>query len=197
VSSVHGEAAVPASEAASVTREELHLRRIDLRGWRRSDGLFEVEARIVDRKPFDFKLASSGRVVPAGEPVHDLGVRVVFDAGRIVREIHTFGTTLPYRDCPGGGAALQAMVGVSLGRGWSSEVKKRLPASETCTHLKEVLIPLASAAFQSIAPFGDSNATDASGRPLALDSCYAYGAAREIVLQRFPDFHRPSAPATK
>jgi len=46
----------PASTVdADVTRNELHFRRIDIRGFRRSDGLFEVEGRVVDRKPHDFE----------------------------------------------------------------------------------------------------------------------------------------------
>ena len=59
---------------AGVTREELHFRRIDMRGYRRSDGLLEVEGRVTDRKPNDFTPYSGGRHVPAGVPVHDMGV---------------------------------------------------------------------------------------------------------------------------
>ena len=39
----------------AVTREELHFRRIDMRGWRRSDGLYEVEGRVIDHKPNVYK----------------------------------------------------------------------------------------------------------------------------------------------
>lgn len=31
-----------------ITREELHFRRIDMRGYRRSDDLYEVEGRVTD-----------------------------------------------------------------------------------------------------------------------------------------------------
>ncbi|HSV82141.1 MAG TPA: DUF2889 domain-containing protein [Ramlibacter sp.] len=181
------------SEPAEVTREELHFRRIDMRGWRRSDGLFEIEGRVVDRKPFEFRPPSGPRVVGADKPVHDLGVRLVFDADRVIREVHTFSAAYPYEECPGGGASLQALVGLRIGAGWSSEVRKRLPPSETCTHLRELLLPLASAAFQSLAPFGDHNAVDAEGRSPLINSCYAYGDSRKIVLQRWPAFHRPEA----
>jgi hypothetical protein len=182
--------------AGVVTREELHLRRIELRGFRRSDGLFEVEARLTDRKPHDFQPPSGTRVVPAGEPIHDHGLRVVFDADNVIREIDTAIRAYPYRECPQGGASLQALVGVRIGAGWSGEVRKRLPSADTCTHLKEMLIPLASAAMQSMhaVRLHQVDAVDASGRPLKIDSCYAYGAARELVLQRWPAFHRP-APA--
>ena len=45
----------------------------------RDDGLFDVEARLIDRKPFPFLRASSPEPVPAGEPLHDLWVRVTLD----------------------------------------------------------------------------------------------------------------------
>ena len=73
----------------TTTREELHFRRIDMRGYRRSDGLFEVEGRVTDRKPHDFTPFSGGRQVPAGAPVHDMGVRLVYDDKLRVHDVHT------------------------------------------------------------------------------------------------------------
>ena len=51
------------------TREELHFRRIDMRGYRRSDGLFEVEGRVTDRKTQDFSPLVGNLHVPAGEVI--------------------------------------------------------------------------------------------------------------------------------
>ncbi|PRD78263.1 hypothetical protein C6P74_16810 [Burkholderia multivorans] len=177
-----------------VAREPLHTRQITFEGFRRSDGLFEIEGYLTDRKPHDFAPPSSPRVVPANEPIHDLGLRVVFDLDMIVHEVETFIRAYPYRECPGGGATLQALVGLRIGAGWSGEVRKRLPPGDTCTHLREILIPLATAAIQTVNPLRSQtllDATDASGKPLKIDSCFAYGASRELVLQRWPAFHRP------
>src|SRR5438552_1620412 len=80
---------------AAITREELHHRRIEMRGYRRSDGLYEVEGRVVDRKPHDFQ-AVGGRAVPAQEPIHDMGVRLVFDDEMMVRDVATFTDAAPY-----------------------------------------------------------------------------------------------------
>ena len=48
----------------------------------------------------------------------------------------------------------------------------------------EILIPMATAAFQSLS-VGDAGAARSSwmptGRPMKIDSCYAYGAQRELV----------------
>ena len=176
-----------------VTREELHVRRIEFRGFQRSDGLFEVEGCLTDRKPIDFQPPSGSRVVRANDPIHDLGVRVIFDGDMVVRAVQTFFRDYPYKDCRGGGDALQAMVGARIGAGWSSEVRKRLPSSETCTHQKEIMVGLASAAIQAmtVKRLRLPDAVDAEGRPLKVGSCYAYDESREIVLQRWPAFHRP------
>ncbi|MBU9222206.1 DUF2889 domain-containing protein [Burkholderia multivorans] len=183
-----------AAATERVTREPLHTRQITFEGFRRSDGLFEIEGYLTDRKPHDFAPPSSPRVVPANEPIHDLGLRVVFDLDMIVHQVETFIRAYPYRECPGGGATLQALVGLRIGAGWSGEVRKRLPPGDTCTHLREILIPLATAAIQTVNPLRSQtllDATDASGKPLKIDSCFAYGASRELVLQRWPAFHRP------
>ncbi|AOK36223.1 DUF2889 domain-containing protein [Burkholderia cenocepacia] len=184
-----------AATTEHVTREPLHTRQITFEGFRRSDGLFEIEGYLTDRKPHDFAPPSSPRVVPANEQIHDLGLRVVFDLDLVVHQVDTFIRAYPYRECPGGGATLQALVGLRIGAGWSGEVRKRLPPGDTCTHLREILIPLATAAIQAVNPLRAQallDATDASGKPLKIDSCFAYGASRELVLQRWPAFHRPN-----
>jgi hypothetical protein len=177
-----------------VAREELHFRRIDLRGWRRADGLFEVEARLVDRKPRDFRPpGGDASLVPANEPIHDFVVRVAFDRELVVRGIRAEPGAIPYRDCAHGGDSLQALVGLRLGAGWNAEVRKRLPNAETCTHVKELMGPIATVAIQSTVEMRmrQLDAADATGKPLKIDTCYAYAASRELVLHRWPAFHRP------
>ncbi|WP_025597779.1 DUF2889 domain-containing protein [Burkholderia sp. WSM2230] len=183
-----------AAPADDVTREPLHVRHIEFNGFRRSDGLFEIEGHLTDQKSHDFTPPSGLRTVPAHDLIHDIGLRVVFDLDMIVRAVSTYLRAYPYRECPGGGDSLQALVGLRIGAGWSGEVRKRLPTSETCTHLREILMPLATAAIQSVNPLRSQvllEATDASGKPLKIDSCYAYGASREVVMQRWPAFHQP------
>jgi hypothetical protein len=173
-------------------REELHFRRIDMRGYRRQDGLYEVEGRVVDRKPHDSS-AIAGRAVPAEEPIHDMGVRLVFDERMVVLEVETFTDAAPYTQCPAGGLALQSLKGLRMTAGWNREVRSRLSGARSCTHLMELLAPLATVAFQSLsAPRrGRPEQVDATGRPVKVDSCYAYGAGRELVRRRWPEYYRP------
>ena len=47
-------------------RREAHHRIIDMKAYARDDGLFDVEAHLVDCKPFDFLLRGNPVPVPAG-----------------------------------------------------------------------------------------------------------------------------------
>ena len=179
-----------------VTREELHFRRIDMHGYRRSDGLYEIEGRVTDRKPHDFVPASSERAVPAHQPIHDMDVRLVFDDELQVHDVQTFSNAYPYVDCPAGGRALQSLKGLRMTSGWSKEVRTRLGGAHSCTHLMELLIPMATAAFQSLSAIRRSRPErlDATGRPKKIDSCYAYAAHRQLVLRHWPQFYQPAPP---
>jgi hypothetical protein len=182
-----------------ITRDELHFRRIDMRGFRRSDGLFEIEGRVTDRKPHDLVLARGGRRVPKNEPIHDMGVRLVFDDKLMVHEVETFTDAAPYPRCPEGGRALQSLKGLRMTSGWSKEVRNLLAGAQSCTHLMELLVPMATAAFQSLSAVtgGRPESLDATGRPKKIDSCYAYGAQQELVRLRWPEYYRPPQPVDK
>jgi len=184
------------TDAPAVTRQEMHFRRIDMRGYRRSDGLYEVEGRVTDRKAEDFTPASGGRPVPAGEPVHDMGVRLVYDDRMVVHDVQTFTRAAPYPVCPEAGRALQSIKGLRMTGGWGREVRARLGGARGCTHLMELLMPLATTAFQTLGGTraGQPERVDATGRPLKIDSCYAYAAGGELVRQRWPQFFRPDPP---
>ena len=59
----------------------------------------------------------------------------------------------------------------------------------------ELLIPMATTAFQSLSELGLSRIErlDRTGRPVKIDSCFAYGAERELVRRRWPEYYRPPA----
>ena len=170
-------------------RDEIHFRNIEMRCFRRSDGWFEIEGRVTDRKPHDFSAGPGARFIPANAPAHDLGVRLVFDSDLVVRDVGTFSAAYPYRECPGGGATFQSLVGLRMSGGWTREVRSRLAGPASCTHLVELLTPMATAAYQAIAPLYPRlhEGVDAQGRPLKMDSCYAYRADGEIARQRWPE----------
>ena len=62
---------------AASERQLKHRRSIDLAVYAREDGLWEVDARLIDTKTRDYPLA--GGVRPAGDPVHDMTLSLVID----------------------------------------------------------------------------------------------------------------------
>lgn len=177
----------------SGSRRLVHSRHITFHGFARDDGLFEVEGRLLDTKAEDFRQPADGRLVPAGTPIHRMTVVLVVDTTMTIREVRTEMLDYPYPTCPGGGDTLQALVGATIGPGWTPEVRRRLPACDTCSHLREILTPMATAVYQTMVDHlrDDFDARDATGRPRKLDSCHAYGAGRSLAARLWPAFAVP------
>ncbi len=175
-----------------IAREALHLRNIDMRGYRRGDGLFEVEGRVVDRKTHSFAQPAPGRTLAAGETLHNMGVRLVFDEDLLVHDVETFTDAAPYPPCFKGGRALRSIVGMRMVAGWAQGIRSRLGGGRSCTHLMELLIPMATTAHQTLGylRIQQPDRLDAHGRPVQIGSCYAYAPESEVVLQRWPQFHK-------
>jgi hypothetical protein len=170
-----------------ITREEIHQRNIDIRAYRRSG--------LTDRKPWHFVPPAGKKSFPAQSPIHNLGVTLAFDSDMVVREVVTFMDSYPYEECSGGGDALRALVGLQIGTGWNRSIRERLPACDTCMHLKELLGPIATAAIQAMVGIRPStlDSRDSAGKPLKVDSCYAYSAARTRAQTLWPQYCSPGS----
>jgi hypothetical protein len=175
---------------ASSPRTELHHRRIDMHGYRREDGLYEIDGRVLDTKKTSASIAG-GKTWDAGQHIHDMGVRLIVDEDLLVHDVIAVSDTTPYAVCKEATAAMKAIVGQRIAAGWTMMVKSRLGGAKGCTHLMELLIPLATAAFQTIAEVRLSrpDKLNATGRPVKIDSCYAFAANRDIVERRWPAFY--------
>lgn len=178
-------------------RRDIHRRVIDMQAYARDDGLYDVEARLIDTKPFLFESLGRPAPVPPGQPLHDLWLRLTVDGEFVVRDICAASDITPYAVCKEAEDTLKVLIGERLARGWSSVVKQRLRGAASCTHLMEVLIPLATTAMQGIRGLRPASARKHSGKgpPPQLDSCYAYGRSREMVLRFWPQYHVPPGPA--
>ena len=107
-------------------RTELHHRRLDFKGYRRGDGLFEIECTLVDTKGMDVPLLGSQRVVAAGEPMHGMAIRMAVSPDLEVVAIEAVSDATPYDICPEAAASLQTVVGMKIGSGWTYTIKRRL-----------------------------------------------------------------------
>ncbi|MCB1868104.1 MAG: DUF2889 domain-containing protein, partial [Gammaproteobacteria bacterium] len=68
-------------------RKHLHTRHITCEGFMRDDGLWDIEAKLVDTKPFRFENRLGGRTTEADEPIHGMLLRVTLDLDLVIHEI--------------------------------------------------------------------------------------------------------------
>jgi hypothetical protein len=183
-----------AAAAEAAEREEIHHRQIDLRFYRRRDGRFEVEGRLVDTKRHAFRRQLAADDTPPNVPVHDIVVRLVLDESLLVHEAQAFMHATPFDVCSGAANTLAPLKGLRIGAGWNKRVRELLSGAASCTHIVELLGPMATTAIQGLAPQRMARINDPGNeaqRRAKVDSCYAYAAEREVVARLWPHLHRP------
>lgn len=180
-----------------IEREEIHNRRINLRFYRRSDGLYEVEGHLVDTKSHPFRRQLAAEDLQPGTPLHDITVRLVIDEAMLVHDAQAIMQAIPFSVCAGAKDTLEPLKGLSIGAGWNKRVRDLLGATASCTHIVELLGPMATTAYQGLAPqrLARMNAAGSEDeRAGKVDSCYAYAASRDVVARLWPHLRRNQAP---
>ena len=175
----------------SIEREEIHKRQITMRAYRRVDGLYDIEGRVVDNKPIEFVAPLTNRVLAPGQPIHDLWIRLVIDDEFLIHDVFSSSDSTPFTVCKQAPPTLSVLKGERIGGGWAKLVRSKLKGAASCTHLMELLGPMATAAYQALWPVvrHRPEVLDANGRPVKIDSCYAYASNREVTLQLWPQFY--------
>jgi hypothetical protein len=174
-------------------REQIHHRQIDLKFYRRRDGLYEVEGRLIDSKnhPFRRQLAESD--LAPGEPLHDIIVRMVIDEGLLVHDVQASMRATPFGICSGAAETLRPLRGLRIGAGWNKRVRELLGGVASCTHIVELLGPMATTAFQGSAPQRLARMNEPGNedeRAAKVNSCFAYSEHREVVARLWPQLHK-------
>ncbi len=174
-----------------VAREFLHRREIDLRGYRRADGLWDIEGHLTDVKSYPFDNAWRGTIAP-GTPLHDMWVRLTIDESMTVRDIEVATDASPFRICPEVAPSFAAVKGLVIGPGWTRRLKQVLGGRQGCTHLVEMIGAMATVAYQTQARERSAAADrteTAPHRPGFLDSCHALACDGDVVKQFWPAFY--------
>jgi DUF2889 family protein len=174
----------------TVPRERLHLRRVTYEGFQRGDGLFDIDAHLADVKDHDFALVTGMR--PAGEPVHDMHIRVTIDRTLTIQAIEAHTDRMPYPGaCDLIEPAYAKLVGANLVNGFRKRLHDVLGGVHGCTHLTELLGNLPTAAVQTFA----SLRREAQGtqKPFQLDRCHALETTTVTVREFYPKWYRGAA----
>jgi hypothetical protein len=175
----------------------MHCRTIEMRGYSREDGLYDIEGRITDVKQEPFQ-TRGGRLVEPNTPVHDMKVRLTIGADMVIREVQAVTDLSPFHECPGAAPGVAALTGASMGKGWRAAISERLGGTLGCTHVRELLNAMGSAAAQSMGAVRRAAAPAPvvmTKRPPIVDTCYAYSSERDLVSRRWPELFPPKASA--
>jgi hypothetical protein len=192
-----------AALSVPVPREAQHFRNYQFAGYRRADGLFDIEGRMTDAKSYSFPSEWRGRIAE-GEPIHDMRIRLTLDEQFIIRDVECVTAAGPYQICPAITPAFAALKGERVGRGWSRILREKFGGRNGCVHHVEMLRAMATVAFQTLYGWqerrrretgrssseGPPSPEAAPGRkPGFIDSCHALASDGEVVRTHFPQFY--------
>jgi hypothetical protein len=206
---------MPLSQPAE--RELLHSRDIEIRGYRRSDGLYDIEAQLTDTKSQGFANHDRG-YVEAGEPIHGMWLRLTVDDEKTIIASEAASDYTPYAICPAAAPNFARLAGLRIKPGFLKEAAKRVGGTIGCTHLRELLQQMATTVYQTIDPArarrdaaadGDAEkrgsdrfdariAVRMGGPPAILNTCIAYGTDSPVIRRRWPHLYTgPDDPAER
>lgn len=173
-------------------RALMHLRDITLRGYRRADGMFDIEAHLLDTKTYPFENEDRGEM-PPGTPLHGMWIRMTVTEEMRIEACEAVSDHTPYAICPEAAPNFSRLAGLTIGPGFNRAVQERVGGVHGCTHLRELLGQMATVAFQTLYPLRLqreraelAEAAPARRKPAMLGTCHAYAPDSPVSLKRWP-----------
>lgn len=177
------------------TRKAIHTRRIACTGYERDDGLWDIECELTDVRGLPLQLQKG--ILAPGEPLHAMRLVMTVDDAMVIKSFETRTEAAPTVVCPEINRAYDALAGLVIGPGFLAQVRKLFAGVKGCTHLTEMIGPMATTAVQTqwaVRNHRDAqNGTDEAWqakRPWILDSCHAYRQNGEIVKVEWPQYYK-------
>ena len=178
-------------------RSLVHTRQVTCNGYACSDGTLQVEALMQD-------ITANGtdlyfKRLDAGEVIHGMRLTVTLDAELVIQDVVAAMDDTPTPWCGEAQSAYAVLKGLKIAPGFTRQVKARVGGTKGCTHLTELLGPLATTAMQTWFALrrdsGGLRAQHAGDGPIAkphvVGTCQAYradGPALEVI---WPVHRRP------
>ncbi len=204
--------------SAPVARRHLHTRKVTCTGYFRDDGLFDLEGHITDEKTYEHEGDWRGQMRP-GDYVHNMRIRLTLDRRLVIHDVEAIMDNSPYRICPDVTQNFRKLIGLRIAGGFHKKVHELVGGTQGCTHLVELLRPLATAAFQTISSDKAEELHDAwtetaraEGRlppaepksarearpPNVMNTCHSWSSSGPAIRQWYPEFYTgPDAEAVR
>lgn len=185
-------------KAEIAARQHLHTRTIQCAAFRRKDGLVDIEGTLLDTKSHPLDLPERGVLAP-GEPIHEMKLVMTIDDDFLIHDAVAMTLNSPYLICGAVNESYRKIIGLRIAPGFIHRIKQMFRGVEGCSHLTELLPPMATTAFQgawsSKDVFSDVDPQRDSGRrETPLGGCHALRQDGEVVRVHFPQHYR-SPPA--
>ncbi len=169
------------SLSKATDRKLIHQRRIHPSAYLREDSLWDIEARLTDTKAYPFPTLQRG-LLPVGEWVHDIWLRLTLDVNLVIQNAEASLQVTPFNRCPTIQNNVSRLIGLKIESGWTQKAKERIGGVAGCSHLMELLRPMATTAIQAIYPYltfdQDGKFPMTSG---LINSCYGFAEDGEVV----------------
>lgn len=175
-----------------VSRELAHTRVVTCHGYRRDDGMLDIEGRIVDTKPYRFRNRDRGGWIESDEALHDMSIRLTVTMELEVVDVDAVIDASPYNYCKSANEMARNLVGLRIQPGWTEKSQRAMGGNRGCTHLTQLLGPVATTAIQTIASERAQQA-QSEGRkrpPAFLNSCHSYADTSPVVKLEWPEHYR-------
>lgn len=180
-----------------VSRRPIHTRNIRFEGFLRDDGLWDIDCELSDTKAEPIHMRERG-LLPPGEPVHLLRVRLTLDDDFTIRAVQTASAKVPFQECHVATAGpMQKLVGLRMGPGWRKTLNGAIGGVAGCTHMRELVFNAATAAFQMIPHYretergSDAAPSGGSGKPpFYMGQCMTWAFDGPVVKRNAPQFYR-------
>lgn len=175
---------------APCNRTLKHTRRVICEGYKREDGLWDIEAHLIDTKTFsmDFRDRDNG-VIPAGEPLHGMSIRITVDMDLNILDAVACMDYTPFNCCKNIAGAYKKLVGLQIASGFTRKTKELFAGVQGCTHLLELLGPLGTTAFQAThqeREIQEQYYKAENNPPPMLNTCHTLASDGPIVQEYWP-----------
>ncbi len=176
----------------SVSREKLHTRVITCEGYKREDDLYDIEGHMVDTKTFDFPNQHRGGLIKKGEPLHDMWARITIDKTLKIHDAEACIDYAPYNYCHSISEIFKSLIGVQIARGWRKQTQRLMGGTQGCTHLTELLGPMATTAYQTLSTEIFGTQEESTYPQLLLNTCHSLAQSSPVIQEFWPQAYKPA-----
>ena len=175
-------------------RTHVHTRSVEYRGFRRDDGLWDIEAELTDTKTYAHETPDRG-TLNAGVPLHGMAIRLTVDDAMTISDVAVRMPSAPFPECQQAKPPMSQLIGCTLGRGWRKAIEQALGGTRGCAHLRELLFNMATVGYQTI-PHYRNHLRRLAGLPepvlkhppAHLGQCLAWDFDGPVVKRHRPEF---------